>query len=109
MNNKIKVQVFGVKSQAAGGACDCSGGCGPSLTMGEMYSEFETYMKSSQVSDKVEMNFVDVFFDEMDEYKFVIDAMNKGFALPLTAVNGELKFYGGISGQMVEDLVQKTA
>ena len=107
--SKIKVEVFGVKSQAAGGACSCSGECGPAVTMGDMYTEFETFMKSSSVKDQVELSFIDVFFDDLDEFRYVIDAMNKGFGLPLTAVNGELKFFGGISGQMVEEIIQKTA
>ena len=107
--NKIKVEVFGVKTQAAGGGCSCDGGCGPTVTMGEMYSEFETSLKNSPVSDQIDVKFIDVFFDDLDEYKYVIDAMNKGFALPLTSVNGELKFYGGMSGQMIIDMIQKTA
>lgn len=109
MSNKTKIEVFGVRNQAAGGGCSCSGGCGPTVTMGEMYEEFETFMKSSELKDQVEVNFIDVFYDDLDEYKYIIDAMNKGFGLPLTSVNGELRFFGGISGTMVMDLLQQSA
>ncbi len=109
MKSKIKVEVFGVKNQAAGGGCSCSGGCGPTVTMGEMYSEFESFMKDSSVNEEIELKFIDVFYDDLDDYKYIIDAMNKGFGLPLTSVNGELKFFGGISGPMVLDLVQQSA
>lgn len=108
MNNKIKIEVFGVKNQTAGGGCSCSGGCGPTITMGEMYKDFEEYMMRTSMKDQIEVSFIDVFYDDLDEYRYVIDAMNKGLGLPLTSVNGELKFYGGMSGQMVMDYIMQT-
>lgn len=109
MKSKTKIEVFGVRNQAAGGACSCSGDCGPSVTMGEMYAEFEDFMKHSELKDQVEMRFIDVFYDDLEDYRYIIDAMNKGFGLPLTSVNGELKLFGGVSGPMVMELVQQSA
>lgn len=109
MINKIRVEVFGVRDQAAGGGCSCSGDCGPTKTMGDLYREVESHLKNSTVNNQIDMTFIDVFHDELDEYKYVIDAMNKGFGLPLTAVNGELKFFGGMSGEMIVDLIEKSA
>lgn len=37
MAEKIIFKVFGIKDQSTGGACNCSSGCGPTKTMGEMY------------------------------------------------------------------------
>lgn len=109
MNNKYKIEVFGIRNQATGGGCSCSGGCGPTITMGELYHEVEASLKTSPVKDQIDMKFIDVFHDELDEYKYVIEAMNKGFGLPLTSVNGELKFFGGMSAEMILDLVEKSA
>lgn len=108
MGSKFKVEVFGVRNQAAGGGCNCSGGCAPSITMGEMYRDFEEQLRKSEICDLVESTFIDVFYDDLDEYKYVIDAMNKGFGLPLTSVNGELKFFGGLSGEMVVETIQQS-
>ncbi|MFH5836873.1 hypothetical protein ACHAL6_12445 [Proteiniclasticum sp. C24MP] len=106
MEKKIIVEVFGVRNKTAGGSCSCNGGCAPAVTMGEMYNEFETFMKNSEMKDQVELQFIDVYYDDLDDYKYIIDAMNKGFGLPLTSVNGELKLFGGVSGPMVLDLLQ---
>lgn len=108
MNRKIEIEVFGVKNQPSAGGCSCSGGCGPTITMGEMYKDFEFYMMNTHIKDQVEMRFIDVYFDDLDDYRYVIDAINKGLGLPLTAVNGELKFFGGISGQMMMELIMQS-
>lgn len=110
MSKKIKVEVFGVKNQAAGSGCSCSGGCEPTVTMGEMYDTFVDYISKSSLKDSLEIKFIDVFVEDIvDDYKYIIDALNKGFGLPLTAVNGELKFYGGLIGEVVFDQLKNEA
>lgn len=110
MIKKIKVEVFGIKNQAAGSGCSCSGGCGPTETMGEMYDTFVDFMSKSTLKDNLDIKFIDVFMDDfVDNYQYVIDAMNKGLGLPLTAVNGDLKFYGGLAGEMMFDQLKDLA
>lgn len=110
MTKKIKVEVFGIRNQAAGGGCSCSGGCGPTITMGEMYDTFVDYMSKSSLKENLEIKFIDVFMEDLvDNYKYIIDAMNRGFGLPLTAVNGNLKFYGGLAGEMMFDQIKNEA
>ena len=29
MDDKVKIEIFGIKNQPAGGSCSCGGNCGP--------------------------------------------------------------------------------
>lgn len=107
MSGKIKVEVFGIKDQSAGGGCSCSGGCGPVKTMWEMYDEFADFLSNSNVKDRIETKFIDVLMDDLDGYESVKNAMERGYSMPLTAINGKLKFYGGISNKMVYAEIKK--
>lgn len=69
--------------------------------MDEMYSEFYTFMAKTMNTNQFKIQFIDILMDDMDDYGYVIDAMNQGFGLPLTAINGEIKFFGGISNRMI--------
>lgn len=110
MSEKIIVQVFGIKDQSSGGSsdCGCSGGCcGPSKTMGRMYDEFVHFLSRSRIRQYITTQFIDVLMDDMDIYKYVVDAMSQGYELPLTAINGEVKFYGGMSSNMIYNALRK--
>ena len=46
MSKNIRIEVFGIKDESAGGSC-CAGGCGPgecgpAATMGELYKKSMT-------------------------------------------------------------------
>lgn len=109
MVEKIKVKVFGIKDQSTGGACNCSGGCGPTKTMGETYEEFVNFLNNTRLRNRIDIEFIDILMDNMDEYESVLDAMNKGYGLPLTTINGNIKFYGGISNKMIFNSLSKLA
>jgi hypothetical protein len=112
MSERIIVEVFGIKDQPSGGNsdCGCSGGCcGLSKTMGKMYDEFVSFLSRSNLRQRIDIKFVDVLMDDMDKYEYAMDGMNHGYALPLTAINGEVKFYGGISHKMIYDALRKMA
>jgi hypothetical protein len=47
--------------------------------------------------------------DDMEDKESVVNAMNQGYGLPLTAINGEIKFYGGISNNMIYQEIKKLA
>lgn len=107
MEEKIKVIVFGIKDQSTGGDCNCSGGCGPVKTMGEAYEEFVNYLYNTKLRNHIDIEFIDILMDNMDEHDSVLDAMNKGYGLPLTTINGNIKFYGGISNKMIFNSLRK--
>jgi hypothetical protein len=111
MSVKIKVDIYGVKEQpVASGGC-CSGGCdcGPSQTMGELFDEFVNYVNNSNLKDRIDLHFVDIFSPEFNQNATVMEAMQQGYSLPLTTINGTLMFYGGISNQMIFEQIQKFA
>lgn len=99
MQDKVNVLVFGIKDQSV--SCGCSGDCGPSKTMGDTYEEFVRFLSGSRQSNRIDINFVDILMDNMEDYGYVIKAMEQGYGLPITAINGKVRFYGGISGKMI--------
>jgi len=54
----------------------------------------------------VNLTYVDVESDEMKNYPNIPDVLNN-IRLPLIVLNGEPRFYGGISGEMVENAVRE--
>lgn len=112
MQDKIIVTIFGIKEQSSGGSsdCGCSGGCcGPSKTMGKMYDEFVRFLSQSNIRQRIDIKFVDVLMEDMDQYEFILDAMSQGYGLPLTAINGTVKFYGGISNRQIYNTLRRIA
>jgi hypothetical protein len=105
MVEKVIVEVFGIKDQPSGGSnCDCSGGsccCGPSKNMGLLYDELIDFLSGSRLRNRIDVKFIDILRDDMDPYNYVIEAMDRGYGLPFTSINGKLKFYGGISHKKV--------
>lgn len=108
MSEKIKVEIFGIKDQPLSCGCGCGESCGPTKTMGLAYEEFVDFLKNSNIKDNVETQFIDVLMDNLNDHESVIKAMQSGFTLPLTAIDGELKFYGGISNEMIYDEIAKS-
>lgn len=99
MSGEIAIDVFGIRNQAVG--CNCGGkSCSPK-TMDEMYHEFYAFMTKTMNINQFKIRFIDILMDDMNDYGYVIDAMNQGYCLPLTAINGEIKFYGGMSNRMI--------
>ncbi|MDW2800164.1 hypothetical protein RZO55_21565 [Clostridium boliviensis] len=103
MPDKITIDVFGIRNQSVG----CNGGSCSSKTMGEMYDEFNYYLTKNINPKQFKTQFIDILMDNMEDYDYVIDAMNQGYRLPLTAINRELKFYGGISNRMIADSIRR--
>ncbi|MFZ5973908.1 MAG: hypothetical protein ACOYU3_00675 [Bacillota bacterium] len=113
MNEKIKVEVFGIRDQAAssgcgGGCCDCGSDCGPQATMGEMFEQLQDFIEASDMKDRVELAFIDVINDDMDGYADVNMAMERGFMIPLTAIDGKLRFHRGISNEMIYEAITES-
>ena len=112
MSSKIVIEVFGIRDQSAGGGgcgggCSCSGGCGPAPTMGEMYQDLVGFMEKSEVKDEIALRFIDVLEANMDEHEAVKKVLDSGIGLPLTVINGEPRFYGGLSTWQVFSEVKK--
>lgn len=107
----IEIQVFGIRDEAPAGmgTCSCGGACGSSSekTMGEMYEELESFLGQSDLGAEVQVQFLDVLDDDLSGYDTPHTMFKNGFALPLVAIKGVVRFYGGISKTMVYDEVKK--
>lgn len=114
MSEKIIVEVFGIKDQPTGGSsscgCGCHGGCcGPTKTMGQIYDEFVGILTRNNIRHHIDIKFIDVLRVDMDNYEYAMEAMDQGYELPLTAINGKIKFYGGISHKKIYGALRRMA
>jgi hypothetical protein len=73
--------------------------------MEEESKDLKTYLKG-KFGDVVNLTYVDVASDEMKGYPDIPSVLSN-IRLPLIVLNGEPKFYGGISGEMVEKAVRE--
>ena len=73
--------------------------------MKEEAKGLKNYLKG-KFGDVVKLTFVDVASDEMKDYPD-IPAVLSNTQLPLIVLNGEPRFYGGISAKMVEKAVSE--
>lgn len=107
----IEIQVFGIRDEAPTGMgmCSCGGACGSGSekTMGEMYEELESFLVQSDLGAEVHVQFLDVLDDNLSGYDTAHTMFKNGFALPLVAVKGVVRFSGGINTTMVYDEVKK--
>ncbi|WP_207652402.1 hypothetical protein [Desulfosporosinus sp. FKB] len=105
----VQVDVFGIREEAPSGTCSCGGACGSTTekTMGEMFEDLVRFCQESDLASNIKLRFIDVFEDDLKGYDTAHTMFKNGFALPLVAVNGVVRFYGGISHSRVYDEVKK--
>ncbi|MDR3584224.1 MAG: hypothetical protein P4L59_02730 [Desulfosporosinus sp.] len=103
----IDIEVFGIRDEAQASKCSCGCGSSPVKTMGEMYEELESFLAQSDVSAEVKVQFFDVLDDDLNSHDTAHKMFKNGFALPLVAIKGVVRFSGGINNTMVYDEVKK--
>lgn len=107
MEKKVKVEIFGIPGEPARGGCSCSGACGPSLTIGEQYKGLEEFFEKSDLSDKIELNFIDISSHDPGTNKDVNKLLDSGYALPIICFDNNPRFYGGMSEFMIYEEIKK--
>jgi hypothetical protein len=96
----VDVTVFGTVEQDQGG-CNC--GCGHAHSMREAAEVLEKEL-TEKFGDMVRFRFVDAFSEEVMDFPDVVKVMNQ-FRFPLTLLNGEPRFHGGLSLEKISDAV----
>lgn len=96
----VEVTVFGTVEKKQGG-CDCS--CGPAHSMQDAAKVLEKAL-TEKFGDMVSFRFVDVFSEEVMDFPDVLKVINQ-FRLPLTLLNGEPRFHGGLSIEKISAAV----
>ncbi|WPC40565.1 hypothetical protein [Clostridium sp. JS66] len=130
MNDKIKVEIFGLKYKELPQGCGCShknsscSGCGSgenkncggcsgggctktaedkkTKNIGEVFEELKEFINDSDVKDNVELEFIDL--DKIDiekKYERVYETINNGFEPPITVIDNIIRYYGGVSAALI--------
>lgn len=109
---KIAVKVYGIKDNVMNSGCDkrshrsCGHGCAncssaksQSITMGDAFKEVSGYLNHSSIGDKISLEFIEVNENYRNEQ--IEDLIDRGFTLPITVIDGIVRYYGGISGKLI--------
>lgn len=109
---KIVVQVYGIKDSVINSGCDkkikasCGHGCtnctskkDQTATMGTAFKEVSAYLNNSAIGDKISLEFIEVNENYRNEQ--IEDLIERGFNLPITVIDGIVRYYGGISGKLI--------
>ena len=108
MGDKVKIEIFGIKSQPSGGFCRCGGSCSPAQTDGEQYEGLIQFLKEKNLSEKVDISFIEIDGENAKEYGHINKLLEDGYYLPLTFINGALKLYALISNELIYDEIKKS-
>ena len=73
--------------------------------MEEESKDLSNYLKG-KFGDVIKLTYVDVASDEMKDYPDIPSVLSK-IQLPLVVLNGEPRFYGGISADMIGNAVRE--
>lgn len=109
----VEIEVYGIWDEApAASSCGCGGGgCGPSSapmpTMGDMFESLRASLDASDLKDQCSLRFIDVMKDSEPVVSEVLQLVEKGYTLPLTALNGKWAFYGGMSSEMFDHKIRE--
>lgn len=101
MNQTVLVEVL-QGTQVVSGGCNCSTGCPSSSSCGGNTENFEdlTAEMANELKktygDKVEVKYVDVDKAGLDDYPLMSRVLQMGYPYPVTLINGDPKFAGGI-------------
>ncbi len=112
-NKSILVEVLQGTQVNTGGCSCCSGGCSSEESCGSAmdFADLTTKMTDElkQVyGDKVEVKYVDVDQVGLDNYPVMKQVLQMGYPYPVTLINGQPKFAGGIMTTEVKQLIEET-
>lgn len=112
MADKVdKVLIEVLQGTPPAGGCNCSG-CSSSSSCGSA-SDWEAEVKKlaeelgTSYGDKVEVKFVDVDKEGLGNYPLMSKVLQMGYPYPITLINGEPKFAGGIMGDEIKTSIDE--
>jgi disulfide oxidoreductase YuzD len=97
-DEKILVEILNGTQVHSG--CDCtscpsSSGCGPSSSQEEMVNKLAEDLREA-FGTQVEVHYVDVDKEGLDNYPAMSKVLQMGYPYPVTIINGEPRYAGGI-------------
>lgn len=69
--------------------------------MGDLYNELVKFIEDTTLKDSVEMQFVDLMEDGLIGHDYVKETLDKGYQLPITFINDQPVYAGGIDSRKV--------
>lgn len=78
-------------------------GCGPTKTMQEEAKEVKKVLLE-KFGEVIKFSYLDVLSEEIMNYPKIVKLLDK-VNLPLIAINGEPRFYGGFSMAKLEEAI----
>lgn len=126
---KIIIQIFGssvnetgteavkITKGCSGGCGSCSSGCStggggccsskPSKPISELIEDLKNSVKNSDISSFTQIEYIDLDKLSSYDYENIDYLIEQGFNPPLVAIDGVVRFYGGISFKAIyEDIVE---
>lgn len=114
-NTTILVEVL-QGTQVISGGCNCSGGCPSAGSCGGNAANYEQSVAEmaddlkKAYGEKVTVKYVDVDKEGLDNYPVMSRVLQMGYPYPVTLINGDPKFAGGIMiaevKQSIEELLK---
>ncbi len=109
-DKRVLVEILQGTGQQTGGGCSCSGcpsagSCGPTIDFKKEAEELSGKL-IEKFGDNVEVKYVDLDAVGMEEYPVMNKVMQMGYPFPITLINGDPRFAGGIMDTEVENAVQ---
>ncbi|MDD4170027.1 MAG: hypothetical protein PHD36_07220 [Desulfotomaculaceae bacterium] len=104
---EVSVTVFGTNAPAPAASCCSPSCCGPAKTMQEEGESLRDHLVKN-FGQKIQYTYVDVQSNEMKNYPEITAIMDR-VNLPLIILNGQPRFHGGISNEMISEAVSELA
>lgn len=108
MEGKIKVEIFGIKNQPAGGSCRCSCSFGPVQTIGEQYEELVEFLGKKYFTNRLDVKFIEINKENLEKLPEIKKILDEGYYFPLTLINGNIKLNAFISNEIIYDEIIKS-
>lgn len=111
--NKQHILVEVLQGQMVSGGWNCSSDCASAASCGtttnyeDMINEMANDFKK-EYGDQVQVKYVDVEKDGLDKYPIMNRVLQMGYPYPITLINGEPKFAGGIMISEVKQIIEES-
>lgn len=97
-DERVLVEVFNGTQVPSG--CDCTScpsasGCGPATSQQEMANKLTEDLREA-FGSQVEVRYIDVDKEGLDNYPVMSQVLQRGYPYPITVINGEPRYAGGI-------------
>lgn len=108
-DEKVLVEVLNGTQVHSG--CDCTScpsasGCAPSSSQEEMAHKLAEDLREA-FGSQVEVHYVDVDKEGLDNYPAISQVLQLGYPYPITVINGEPRYAGGIMIAEVKESIKE--